>query len=239
MTRCHLMRTLMALVIVAPGAPAFAAIIVPPTLNPGDQYRLAFVSSTTRNASSTLIDDYNDFIDLLGDTVIASDWKAIASTEAVDARTNTGTDPNTGSGVPIFLLDGSKLADNNADLWDGSIDVDLSVTEGGVGGGHTLEVWTGTAPDGTAHAPSILGDRTGLGTTEFPSTGFSIRSDASWVDHGLGFHEDALSLYGISSVLSVPASVVPEPGTFTMFAFGVAMLMGAGGYRRWRASELS
>ena len=58
---------------------AQAQTIVPTDLNPGDQYRLAFVSSTTRNATSNNIADYNSFVDGLGDTAIASDWRAIVS----------------------------------------------------------------------------------------------------------------------------------------------------------------
>jgi hypothetical protein len=37
------------------------AITVPTGLNPGDQYRLIFVSSTTHDATSSSIGDYNDF----------------------------------------------------------------------------------------------------------------------------------------------------------------------------------
>jgi hypothetical protein len=50
-------------------------ITLPSGLNPGDQYRLAFVTSSTRDALSTNIADYNNFVDALGDTAIASDWK--------------------------------------------------------------------------------------------------------------------------------------------------------------------
>ena len=44
-------------------SPALAEIIsVPPGLEPGDQYRLAFVTSTTMVATSTDIATYNDFV---------------------------------------------------------------------------------------------------------------------------------------------------------------------------------
>ena len=39
-----------------------APITLPTGLNPGDQYRLGFVSSTTRDATSQNIADYNDFV---------------------------------------------------------------------------------------------------------------------------------------------------------------------------------
>ncbi len=54
-------------------------ITVPTGLAPGAQYRLAFVSSTTRNAASTDIHVYNTFVDDLGLAATAlSGWKAIA-----------------------------------------------------------------------------------------------------------------------------------------------------------------
>jgi hypothetical protein len=39
-----------------------APITVPTGLNPGDRYRLAFVTSTTRDARSSNIADYNLFV---------------------------------------------------------------------------------------------------------------------------------------------------------------------------------
>ena len=33
--------------------------------------------------------------------------------------------------VPIFLLNDTKLVDSNDDLWDGTLDVPLSITEEG------------------------------------------------------------------------------------------------------------
>ena len=233
MLRHDRIMTLMALVIIASGTQAFAVIIVPPTLNPGDQYRLAFVSSTTKAATSPLIDDYNSFVDDLGDEVIASDWKAIASTPSIDARTNTGTDPLSGIGVRIFLLDGSKLVDDNTDLWDGDLDTRFDVTE--LGSVFSSEVWTGSDIFGAAANP--------LGASS-PIVGNNLSVTAGWVQVANNRDQsDLLPLYALSGVLTVPGGQatpqVPEPGTFTIFTFGAAMLMGARGYRRWRASESS
>ena len=103
-------------------SPGHAQVVTEPTsLSPGDMYRLAFVSSTTRDATSSDITAYNNFVDALGDTAIASDWKAIASTGAIDARDHTDTrptaaDPPGTPGVPIFLLNDTWLADSNNDL---------------------------------------------------------------------------------------------------------------------------
>ena len=71
-------------------------ITVPSDLNPGDPYRLAFVTSTTRDATSTNIADYNNFVSGVANGVtqlaaLGTTWKAIGSTSADDARDNTGT----------------------------------------------------------------------------------------------------------------------------------------------------
>lgn len=127
-------------------------ITVPTGLSVGDQYRLVFISSTFHNALSSDISTYNSIVDALGDTAIASDWKVIGSTATVDAIDNTAT-PIATSGVSIWRLDGVQVADNYADLWDGSLDADISTREtggtvGGSFGGSFNFVWTGTETDG-------------------------------------------------------------------------------------------
>ncbi len=152
-------------VIVAPTGASAAIITTPLALSPGDQYRLAFVTSTTRDATSSNIADYNAFVTTAANSqtdllALGATWKAIASTNSVDARDNTATNP-TSTGVPIFLLDGTtKIADGNSDLWDGSIDFPLNIFEdGSVASG---SVWTGSIAIGTGfvnglHVCSIRG----------------------------------------------------------------------------------
>ena len=47
-------------------------------------------------------------------------FKAIASTAAVDARDNTQTRPSD-TDAPIYWLNGNKAADNYADMYDGDL----------------------------------------------------------------------------------------------------------------------
>jgi hypothetical protein len=143
-----------------------APITVPTGLNPGDQYRLAFVTSGARDASSFIIADYNDFVQAHADAVpellsLGVSWNAIASTLGDDARDNTDTDPGGGTGVPIFLLDDTKLADDNSDLWDGTLDAALDVDESGEFFGGSFSVWTGTEIEGSGNgAGGLLGGPT-------------------------------------------------------------------------------
>ena len=125
-----------------------APITTPVGLNPGDQYRLVFLTSTTRDATSTDIADYNAFVTAAANTQqalvdLATTWTAIASTDAVDALDNTGTNPSVTAGVPIYLLDGvSLVANDNADLWDAAIVTPIMITEAGAA--ISTLVWTGT-----------------------------------------------------------------------------------------------
>ncbi len=189
-------------------ANVFAAIITQPTsLSPGDTYRLAFLTSTTHDALSPDIGVYNTFVDLLGDTVITSDWRVIGSTSSISARDNTGTNPSDDpNGVPIFLLNDTKLADTNTDLWDGTIDVALDRTE--IDTALTTLVWTGTSSDGSGES----GKELGLGFGMNAAAGHSLSTDNNWVFTVLIQSQDSAQFYALSGVLQV----IPEPGTFTL-----------------------
>jgi hypothetical protein len=84
---------------VAAGTATAIPITVPTGLNPGDEYRLAFVTSTTRDATSSDITVYNGFVTASANAVtelalLGSTWTAIASTPTADARDNTNTNPS-------------------------------------------------------------------------------------------------------------------------------------------------
>ena len=58
----------------------------------------------------------------------SAQFRVLGSTSAVDARDNTGT---TGTGVPIYWLNGEKVADDYPDFYDGSWDSQAGTTETG------------------------------------------------------------------------------------------------------------
>jgi hypothetical protein len=194
-----------------------APITVPTSLNPGDQYRLAFVTSGTRDATSPFIADYNDFVQDHADAVpellsLATTWNAIASTlDGGVARDNTGTNPDGGPGVPIFLLDDTRLAENNNDLWDGSIAQMFCIDENGSSQLVDFDlVWTGSLSDGSSSA-LVFG-------TGAPVVGSCLGTGAGWVADTFVDHAAHLPLYGISEILTV----VPEPSSFILL--GVAIM---------------
>ncbi len=110
--------------------PALAITLVPTGLNPGDTYHLAFLTSTTRVATSFAIADYNAFVQAAADAVVgigAGDgftWKAIASTSSDDARDNIGVITS-----PIYRLDDTLIASDESDLFDGTLLAALNITE--------------------------------------------------------------------------------------------------------------
>jgi hypothetical protein len=79
--------------------------------------------------------------------------EAIGSTSAVSAKVNTGTDGSQPD-VAIYLIDGNKVANNNADLWDGSIQTNINRTQ--TDASRSSEVWTGADTNGSA-VPNFLG----------------------------------------------------------------------------------
>lgn len=124
----------------------------------GDNYRFAFFTSVRTTAESADISTYNTFVQNLANATTVYDigadegvtWKAIGSTDDVNATDNTSTTwTDESPGDPIFLLDGSTLiASDYKDLWDGDIQHAIDLTEEGVVSTHWP--WTGTYTDGAA-----------------------------------------------------------------------------------------
>ena len=113
----------------------------PTGLAVGAKFRLLFLSSTKRDGSSSDIATYNTFVQdraAAGHADIrtySTGFRAIGCTAAVDARDNTST---TGTGVPIYWLDGTKAADQYEDFYDGTWDDEANdKNESGTNGPNT------------------------------------------------------------------------------------------------------
>lgn len=215
-----------------------APIVVEPAgLNVGDSYRIAFQTSYGRNANLRTIDAYNQFVTDVAEAIpelaaLETEWRIIGSTDAVDARDNTDTNSNVWAGVAIYLLDGSLIADDNLDLWDGGINRTLGVTELGGNRGNQTRVWTGTEADGTAAANGHTLNSGGLVRTGNLQCADGDNGLGCWIT-GFGSAANQTSnefrMYAISGVLT---ATVPEPSTALLMGFGLAAMGGLGNKRR-------
>ncbi len=193
-----------------------APITVPTSLLPSAQYRLAFVTEGTRDATSTNIADYDAFVTAQANTETALSsitWQVLGSTALISARLHTGTAPSDYPGVPIFLLNDVKLADDYADLWDATIDVPLGIDQHGnavlVG-----QVWTGSQQSGLDYLPYELG------TPSTPVVGDLAASNSTWMTLLLDPFTNNNRMYAISEILTVP-----EPIPSELLALGFAALL--------------
>ena len=192
--------------------------LIPGDLGPGDSFRLIFIGSSNTNANSSDIDVYNTFVQNLVAASGHADIKALSgtfrmlgSTEAVDARDNTGT---TGTGVPIYWLGGAQVADDYADFYDGDWDEEATgarETGASVTIGTNWEIWTGSAHDGTEAMHASLGTSRALGN-----------SGNEWVMHGnpngsggpiegsTATRSENKGVYGLSGVFTVSDQPIPN-----------------------------
>ena len=187
----------------------------PTAINAGDQFRLIFLSSTKRNGSPSTISNYNIFVQGLaaaGHTDIrthSSGFKAVVCTASADARDNTST---TGTGVPIYWLNGAKVADDYTDFYDGSWDDEVNdKNESGTNGFDTSQnanhPLTGCNDNGT--------EKNALGSAQ-PNVG---RPNSTGSGHGpLSSATNVIKtltrpMYGISAVFQVAgATNTPAAG---------------------------
>ncbi len=137
----------------------------PSDMGSGDQFRLLFITSTLSKPTESSISEYNSFVQraaqaghLAISDSCAAQFKILGST-LTSATNNTGT---TGVGVPIYWLNGARLTDNYADLYDGDWD-DYGMTEENGRRVSYPVVLTGSNDDGTRAWVSGGGNYT-LGT---------------------------------------------------------------------------
>ena len=188
--------------------------LVPPGVT--RSFRLLFVSSTTRNGSSSDINDYNNHVISAagaGHSAIQEykdGFRAIASTEAVDARDNAGL---TGTGVPIYWLNGAQVADNYPDLLDGSWDSERWTTEaGGAASSSEKRVWTGSSDAGVENF--FGSDSRALGAENRAHAAYGRLNGADRpLLAGSRQRTETRSLYGLSQVLWAPPNSPPRPSS--------------------------
>ena len=183
----------------------------PSALGGGDQFRLIFLSSIGDDASASDIEVYNDFVRdraASGHAAIQeyrAAFNAVGCTASTDARDNTHTTyTSTNKGVPIYWLNGNKVADEYEDFYDGSWDDEANdKNQLGFNGLDTSNAanypWTGCDDDGTKATNMVLGDTS-------PRVGRPNSTDTGNGPIGSVTTESSTShlpMYGLSAVFTV------------------------------------
>ena len=214
----------------------------PSGINGGEQFRLIFLSSTKRSATSHDISTYNNWIrDLAseghpairrykdGFNVVGCTATVDSVTEGllpgVDARDNTDTTyTSSNKGVPIYWLNGNKVADDYEDFYDGDWDEERNAhdkDERGITGPNTAQAanypWTGCEHDGTqafagtdTEALGNIGDEVIVGRPNSTSD-----SDRGPISSGtIEDSSDNRPMYGLSPVFQV-IQLPSNAGTLT------------------------
>ena len=221
--------------------------LIPAGLGAGDRFRVLFLTSTTRDATSSDIADYNSFVQTAAAGGLAAlqpyseGFRAVASTADVDARDNartTYTDDD--KGVPVYWLGGNRLADDYEDFHDGDWDEEQNVTDES-GEAHTGEglflpwpVWTGSDDDGTEHIRTATGTPHGLGTSAIGGAGIgTLKHSLHSPDHPNPLFagnrqdtDDTYPLYALSQVFVVPGGSVGTDPDYLAPVSGRSVLLG-------------
>ena len=139
---------------------------VPSEIEIGVPFRLIFLTSDRTAGSSQNDSDYNRFVQdaAAGHTAIhpySDQFTAVVSTNADNARDNTST---TGTGVPIYWLNGAKAAYNYGDFYNGTW-TDEAHRKDETGNPNTrTQAWTGSDDDGTEFVDPNTSDSHAVGT---------------------------------------------------------------------------
>ena len=198
-------------------------VLLPSGLSAGDEFRLLFVTSGGRNATSPDIAVYNQFVQdaaASGHPAIrprSSVFRVLGSTEAVDARDNTGTTYTTDDlGVQIWWLGGSQTVDDYSDFYDGFWDHSDPVrNEHGNEVNYSSQqgVWTGSRADGVEFFDGQVSKA--LGSTD----GFSLAGrpggDAPICGCVRAASSSVLSLYGLSGVFVIGSEEANSDATLS------------------------
>ncbi|MYK86290.1 MAG: hypothetical protein F4025_07825, partial [Synechococcus sp. SB0669_bin_7] len=187
----------------------------PSGLASGATFRLLFVTSTTRNADTAGIATYNTFVQdraKAGHSAISDScgdlFKVVGSSGAVHAYDNTAT---TGTGMPIYWLNGAKAADNYGDFYDGSWDSISARDESGNSLSSVNRVWTGSSDSG-ARTAGFLGRAN-------QHISYGLLSQNRPLFFGATDRSNTYPFYGLSPVFTVGPS---GPPTVTLSLSGTS-----------------
>ena len=197
---------------------------IPEGAEVGDQFRVLFVTHRATKATFGNIKHYNDWVKFeAGQTysnpiirAVASQFKAVVCTVAVDARTNTGMPAAGHAGVPIHWLNGgwqdrpTLVANLNSQFYGGewvNHDWGAYVTGNSAYFHENYMIWTGCDSVGGTHPTGYMGSLTmvAAGTPRDPDKDHAPLGHVDPLNlEFVGAENDAnRPLYAISPVFTV------------------------------------
>ena len=206
----------------------------PSAIARGGEFRLLFATSTTNDGTGRTVTDY--YV-ILRDLTDASRHSALTQSQARAFLsvicTNTGNTAvlagrdharnyteTTGTGVPIYWLNGSKIADNYAGFYDGGWDDEANPRNesGNLITGTVGRIWTGCNHDGTAKADQYLGasgGRVAYGNLNHSTHG-PLSNSGNGANPGLQGRLYAISpLYAVREARIASAAIASTPRNTT------------------------
>jgi hypothetical protein len=189
-----------------------SAEFIPPSISPGGHYQVVFTTRGPRDAFSSSIDSYNNFVRLQAaqnPNLPATTWWAVAST-GLTAQTNA----QVYSDIPIYNTAGELVATNGSDFYSSTRLASMAYDQ--FGSYLSTQVWTGIFANGS---PANYLDAVRPATT----LGQSAQLNQGWANIGDSFNNvESRSLYALSE----PIVAVPEPATVAMLGVATIALTG-------------
>jgi autotransporter-associated beta strand protein len=185
----------------------FALAVTLPSLPPGSQYQLAFVTAATIGGRSRDVAVYNAFVAdeaAAGWQLPQATWRAWVSTPTTNAKDNAPLYAD----VPIYNTRGELIAANSREFYYPTHRGLIRYDQFGLQ--EDRDVYTGSSYNGMA-----AGEEGSMGAGSGVVIGRSWdTATRAWVNSGTSYYgSDSLSCYVISSVITVPPTVPATTST--------------------------
>ena len=200
----------------------------PSSVEADGKFRLLFVTSTTRDATSSNIADYNRFVQnraAAGHSAIriySGGFRVMGGSQTAAARGNTCT---TGSGtdIPTHWLNGNKATNSYVGLWGGTWDDHRNPKDESGSASSASTVWTGSRVDGALNTTFGFGRGTvrtgelGAGRTPFTSNSNSPSSDQYPL---IGLSQVFVAKEDLTTPSTTDISIISSPASGDTYRLG-------------------
>ncbi len=215
--------------------------LIPPGLNVGDQFYVMFVTSTTTNATSSDMADYDQFVNTAADGstvpgVSSLNWKAVGATNLLNQCKPFFDGLTQDMEKPVYLVNGILVDDLASGLY---VPYPVSHTpinsdESGNPYNDSIAAWAFTGCHGDGSSPDPLG-------TANPTNGNPASTHDGWIEHSRIASDTSQFLYAVSPLLTVGAPTpaptsIPTLSEWAQILLALSLMGMAGWYWQRRSS---